>query len=157
MVSKVTQLLREYQDLSLTELSNMKEIIEAVEDIVSWVEARLHVEAGIKKCRMPLLWCSLSYWLCWRWKDLSELKIWPLGESTNGSVGTVHVLTACINAILGNLPPLGQDLCQIWCLQCIVMTYFGDGFYKKTSRPVEITLRISLSLTIASMSADREL
>ena len=32
-----------------------------------------------------------------------------------------------------------------------------DGLYKKTSRPAEIALRISLSLTIESMSADREL
>ena len=55
MVSKVTQLLQEYQDLSLTELSNMQGIIQAVVDILSWVEARLHVEDGAQKCRMSLL------------------------------------------------------------------------------------------------------
>ena len=32
-----------------------------------------------------------------------------------------------------------------------------NGFYKKTPRPAEITFLISLSLTIESMSADREL
>ena len=32
-----------------------------------------------------------------------------------------------------------------------------DGLYKKTPRPAEIALRISLSLTIESMSADCEL
>ena len=30
------------------------------------------------------------------------------------------------------------------------------GFYKKTPRPTEVALRIFLSLTIESMSADRE-
>ena len=38
MVSKVTQLLHEYQDLSLTGISEMKGIIEVVEDILSWIE-----------------------------------------------------------------------------------------------------------------------
>ena len=37
-VSKVTQLLHEYQDLSLARFSTMKIIIEVVEDILSWVE-----------------------------------------------------------------------------------------------------------------------
>ena len=50
MVSKVTQLLHEYQDLSLTGLSKMKGIIEVVEDILLWVEACSHVEADIRKC-----------------------------------------------------------------------------------------------------------
>ena len=40
MVSKVTQLIHEYQDLSLTGFSTMKRIIEVVEDILSWVEVR---------------------------------------------------------------------------------------------------------------------
>ena len=31
-----------------------------------------------------------------------------------------------------------------------------DGFYKKTPRPAEVALHIFLSLTIESMSADRE-
>ena len=38
MVSKVTQLLHEYQDLYLTGFSKMKGIIEVVEDILLWVE-----------------------------------------------------------------------------------------------------------------------
>ena len=67
------------------------------------------------------------------------------------------VLTVCINEIFPNLPPFGQDLYHIWCLQCTVMTDFIDGFYKKTPRLAEIALHISLSLTIESMSADCEL
>ena len=39
MVSEVTQLLHEYQDLFSTKLAEMKGIIEAVEDILSWVKA----------------------------------------------------------------------------------------------------------------------
>ena len=50
MVSKVTQILHEYQDLSLTGFSKMKGITEVVEDILSWVEVRSHVEDGIRKC-----------------------------------------------------------------------------------------------------------
>ena len=50
MVSKVTQLLHEYQDLLLTKFSEMKGIIEVVEDILSWVEARIYVKAGIREC-----------------------------------------------------------------------------------------------------------
>ena len=88
---------------------------------------------------------------------MSELKIQSLEKIKFGGAGTLTVLTACINEILGNLPPFGQDLCQIWCLQCTVMIDFVDGFYKKTPRPTEIALRISLSLTIESMSADHEL
>ena len=38
MVSKVTQLLHEYQDLFLMKFSEIKGIIEVVEDILSWVE-----------------------------------------------------------------------------------------------------------------------
>ena len=58
MVRKVTQLLHEYQDLFLTKFSEMKGIIEAVEDILSWVEARTYVKDGVKKCRMSLFWRS---------------------------------------------------------------------------------------------------
>ena len=61
MVNKVTQLLHEYQDLFLTKFSEIKGIIEAVEDILSWVEARSHVKASARKCQMSLLWCSQSY------------------------------------------------------------------------------------------------
>ena len=50
----------------------------------------------------------------------------------------------------------GQHLYQIWCLQCIVMTDLIAGLYKKKLRLGEIALRISLSLTITSMSVDRE-
>ena len=88
---------------------------------------------------------------------MSELKIRPLQDIEFGGASTLTVLTTCINEILGNLPPFGQDLCQIWCLQCTVMADLVDGFYKKTPRPVKIALRISLSLTIKSMSADCEL
>ena len=52
MVSKVTQLLHEYQDLSLTGFLIMKRIIEVVEDILSWVEVRSQVAlvSGNVKC-----------------------------------------------------------------------------------------------------------
>ena len=56
MVSKVTQLLHEYQNLFLMKFSEIKGIIKAVEDILSWVEVRSHVEDGIRKCRMSPLW-----------------------------------------------------------------------------------------------------
>ena len=36
------------------------------------------------------------------------------------------------------------------------MAYSIGGFYKKTPNPVEVALHIFLSLTIESMSADRE-
>ena len=75
MVSKVTQLLHEYQDLFLTKFSEIKGIIAAVEDILLWVEVRIHVEDGIRKCRIPPSGHSQSYCLCRRRKDLSELKI----------------------------------------------------------------------------------
>ena len=81
MVSKVTQLLHEYQDLSLPGFSTTKIIIAVVEDILSWVEVRSHVEDGIRKCRMSPLWHSQSYCLYRRRKDLSELKIRPLEET----------------------------------------------------------------------------
>ena len=67
------------------------------------------------------------------------------------------VFTACINEILENLPPFGQDLCQIWYHQCTVMTDVVDGFYKKTPTPVMFAFYNFLSFTIASMSADSEL
>ena len=65
-------------------------------------------------------------------------------------------LTACNDQILGNLAPFGQDLCQIWCLQCTVMAYLVVGFYKNTPRPANFALHIFLSVTVESMSADRE-
>ena len=88
---------------------------------------------------------------------MSELKIQPLKKIKIGGTGTLTTLTACNNEILRNIAPFGQDICQIWYLQCIVMEYLVDGFYKKTPGPVAITLRISLSLTIESMSTNREL
>ena len=105
MVSKVTQLLQEYQDLFLTKFSNMKGIIVVAEDILSWIEDRIHVKDGTRKCRMPLLWRSQSHYLCQRRKDLWKLKIQPLEEIKIGGVGTLPVLTSCINEILENLPP----------------------------------------------------
>ena len=89
-------------------------------------------------------------------KDVLELHIRPLKNTRFGGAGTLTALTACNNEILGNLALFGQDLYQIWCLQCTVMTDFIDGFYKKTPGPAAIALRISLSLTIKSMSADRK-
>ena len=86
-----------------------------------------------------------------------ELKTRPLKKIKIGGARMLTALTCCNNEILRNLVLFGQDLCHIWCLQCTVMAYLVDGFYKKTPRPVEITFRISLSLTIESMSADREL
>ena len=157
MVSKVTQLLHEYQDLFLTKFSEIKGIIEVVEDILSWVEVRSHVEDGIRKCRMSPLWHSQSYCLCQRRKDLSELKIRPLEETKFGGIGTLPVLTTYINEILENLSPFGQELCQIWSLHCTIITYFVDGFYKKTPTPVKFALRSFLSFTIEPMTADCEL
>ena len=93
---------------------DIRGIIEAVDDILSWVEARLHVADGVQKCRMSLLWHSHSYWLCQRQKDLSELTKGLLEEIKFGGVVAFSVLTAYINEILENLPPFGQDLCQIW-------------------------------------------
>ena len=58
IVSKVTQLLHEYQDLFLMKFSEIKGIIEAVADILSWVEFRSHVEDGLRKCRMSPSGCS---------------------------------------------------------------------------------------------------
>ena len=86
-----------------------------------------------------------------------ELKIRPLKKIIIGGAGTLTALTTRNNEILRNLAPFGQDLCQIWCLQWTVMAYLVEGFYKKTPRPAEIALSISLSLPIESMSADREL
>ena len=97
---------------------------------------------------MSPLWCNQSYCLCRRRKYLLELKIRPLEETKFGGVGTFPVLTACINEIFTSLPPFGQDLCHIWCLQCAVMEDLVDGFYKKTPRLVEIALRIFLSLQL---------
>ena len=106
---------------------------------------------------MSPLWHSQSYCLCRRRKDLSELKIRPLEETKFGSAGMLPILTACINEILPNLPPFGQDLYQIWCLQCTVMTDFVDGFYKKTPTPVKFALRSFLSFKIEPMIANCEL
>ena len=50
MVSKVTELLHEYQDLFSTKFSKMKGIIEAVEDILSCVEAQSSIEISVRKC-----------------------------------------------------------------------------------------------------------
>ena len=87
---------------------------------------------------------------------MSELKMRPLGKTRFGSAGTLTVLTACNDEILGNLSTFGQDLCQIWCLQCIVMADLVVGFYKNTLRPANFALHIFLSVTVESMSADRE-
>ena len=88
---------------------------------------------------------------------MSELKIQPLEKIRIGGASTLTALTAYNNEILRNLASFGQDLCQIWCLQCTVMAYLVDGFYKKTPRTAEIALHFFLSLTIESMSADCEL
>ena len=88
---------------------------------------------------------------------MSKIKIRPLEELKIGGTGTLHVVTGCINEILENLPPFGQDLYQIWYHQCTVMTDVVDGFYKKTPTPATFTFYIFLSFTIASMSADSEL
>ena len=103
------------------------------------------------------LWCIQSYCLCRRRKDLSELIIRPLEEIKFDGTGMLPILTTCINEILGNLRPFGQDLYQIWCLQCTVMTDFIDGFYKKTPTPTKLALCSFLSCTIEPMTADREL
>ena len=132
-------------------------IIEAVEEILSRVEAQRSVETGARKCQSSLLWHSQSYWLCRRRKDVLELKIRLLQEIKSGGAGTLTVLTACINEILGNIPPFGQDICQIWCLQCTVRVDRIDGFYKKTPMPAEIALCISLSFTIEPMTTELEL
>ena len=126
-------------------------------DILSCIEARSSVKDGIRKCRMSPLWRSQSYCLCRRRKYLSALKIRPLEDTKFGGADMLPVLTTYINEILANLPPFGQDLCQIWCLQCTVMTYFIDGFYKKTPTPVKFALRSFLSFTIEPMTADHKL
>ena len=131
--------------------------IEAVDDILSWVEARLHAADGIQKCQMSSLGRNHSYCLCRRRKGLSELKKRLLEEIKFGSAGTFSVLTACINVILENLPPFGQDLCQIGFHQCTVMTDFMDRFYKKTPTPTTFAFYNFLSFTLASMSADSEI
>ena len=87
---------------------------------------------------------------------MSELKIRPLEKIRIGGTGTLTALTSCNNEILRNLESFGQDLCHIWRLQCIVMEDLVDGLYKKTLKPTKIALRISSSLTIDSMLADRE-
>ena len=110
----------------------MTRIIEVMENILLWVEARSQVEAGIRNCRMSLFWHSQSHCLWRRRKDVSKLKIRPLEEIKICDAGTLPVLTTCINEILENLPPFGQDLCQIWYHKCTVMTDVMDGFYKKT-------------------------
>ena len=88
---------------------------------------------------------------------MSELKTRPLKKNRIDGAGTLTALTACNNEILRNLALFGQDLYQIWCLQCTVMTDFVDGFYKKTPTPVKLTLRSFLSFTIEPMTVDREL
>ena len=62
-------------------------------------------------------------------KGVSKLKMRSLRKIRFGGIGMLTVLTSCNDEILGNLPPFGQDLCHIWCLQCTVMTDFIDGFY----------------------------
>ena len=99
-------------------------IIEAMEDILSQAEARSLVEVGVRKCRISLLWCSWSYWWCRRRTGVSELKTRPLKKIRIGGASTLTALTTCNNEILRNLVPFGQDLCQIWCLQCTVMADF---------------------------------
>ena len=88
---------------------------------------------------------------------MSELKIRRLKKIRIGGAGTIPALTTSNNEILRNLASFGQDLCQIWCLQCIVMVDLADGFYKKTPKPAEIALHIPLSFKIESMLADCEL
>ena len=73
-VSEATQLLHEYRDLCLIKFLEIKGIIEAVNDILSWVEVRLHVADGVQRWQMSLLARSHSYCLCRRKKGLSELK-----------------------------------------------------------------------------------
>ena len=87
---------------------------------------------------------------------MSKLKMRPLEKIRFGDAGMLTVLTACNDEILGNLLPFGQDLCQIWCLQCTVMENLVDGSYKKTPRPAKIVLCISLNITTESMSFDCE-
>ena len=89
-------------------------------------------------------------------KGVSKLKMRPLEKIRFGGIGTLTVLTACNDEILGNLPPFGQDIYQIWCLQCTVMAYLVVGFYKKTPSPAHFALHIFLSFTVQSMSADRK-
>ena len=88
-----------------------------------------------------------------------KLKMRPLGKIRSSSASTLTALTACNDDILRNLAPFGQDLqllCQIWCLQCIVMADWVVGFYKETPRLANFALRIFLSFIVQSMSADRE-
>ena len=106
---------------------------------------------------MSLFWCSQIHCLCRRRKDVSKLKIRPLEEIKIGGTGALPVFTACIYEILENLPPFGQDLCQIWYHQCTVMTDVMYGFYKKTPTPATFAFYNFLTFTIASMSADSEL
>ena len=52
-------------------------------------------------------------------KGVSKLKMQPLEKIKFGSVGTLTILIACNDEILGNLAPFGQDLqllYQIWGL-----------------------------------------
>ena len=69
----------------------------------------------------------------------------PLEKIRFGSIGTLTVLTARNDEILRNILPFGQDLCQIWCLQCVVMIDLVVGFYKKTLRTTNFALCIFLS------------
>ena len=49
-IRKATQLLHEYRDLCLIKFLEIKGIIEAVDDILSWVEAQLHAVDGVQRC-----------------------------------------------------------------------------------------------------------
>ena len=55
-------------------------------------------------------------------KGVSKLKMRPLEKIRFHGIGTLTILTACNDEILGNLAPFGQDLPpfrQIWSLDSI--------------------------------------
>ena len=49
-VSKATQILHECRDLCLMKFLEIRGFIEAVDDILSWVEAQLHAVDGVQRC-----------------------------------------------------------------------------------------------------------
>ena len=121
-------------------------ISEVVQEIMSWYKDVL---------KIPIV-AKLKLVVVSKKKGVSKPKMQPLGKIRFGGADTLTALTACNNEILRNLVPFGQDICQIWYLQCTVMADLVNGFYKKTPNPTKVALRIFLSLTIESMSTDRE-
>ena len=121
-------------------------ISEAVQEILLWYKdvSKAPIVEKLKLVVVP------------KKKGVSKPKMRPLGKIRFGGASTLIVLTACNDEILGNLSLVGQDICQIQCLQCTVMEYLIVGFYKKTPRPVKFALRILLSFTVQSMSVDHE-